>query len=109
MLWHSFYKNCKGINFGLIKVKFPFLDGDVRRRPSYVVSTHSFCQGIIPSRVIGLKSHNRFLSTKLLKQGYGYHKLRKVFSKLRFINNELTEIYKVSLNRISANPDFYRI
>ena len=55
-------------------VNFPFLDGDVPRRPSY---------GVYISQLIRFArvcSHvNKCLTAKLLKKGYRYHKLRKAF------------------------------
>ena len=63
-------------------VNFPFLDDDVPRRTSYGV--HIF--QLIPfarasSSVSDFNCRNRALTTKLLRQGYRYHKLRKTFSK----------------------------
>ena len=62
-------------------VSFPFLDGDVPRRPSYGVF---ICQLIrfarVCSHVDDFNTRNKCLTAKLLKQGYRYHKLRKAFS-----------------------------
>ena len=33
----------------------------------------------VPSHVLDFNNRNRFLTAKLLKQGYRYHKLRKAF------------------------------
>ena len=55
--------------------------------------------------------NNRFLSAKLLKQGYRYHKLRKAFSKFYRRHFELIE--KIScqseetLQQGISNPEFY--
>ena len=35
----------------------------------------------VSSHVLDFNNRNRFLTAKLLKQGYRYHKLRKAFSK----------------------------
>ena len=61
-------------------VKFPFLGGDITHRPSY---------GVYISQLIGFARASSYsgdfngrykcLTTKLLKQGYRYHKLRKAF------------------------------
>ena len=60
-------------------VKFPFLDGDVPRRPSYgvYISQSSIC-----SHVDDFNTLNKYLTAKLLKQGYRYHKLRKSLFKV---------------------------
>ena len=74
------YDKRDDFNFDI--VNFPFLDGDVPRRPSYGVyrsqlirfarsSTHALTSIIII----------KFLTAKLLKQGYRYHKLPKAFAK----------------------------
>ena len=57
------------------------------------------------------KSKNKFLTAKLLKQGYRYHKLRKAFSKFYRRHFELVEKYHVSLKKLMqqgiCNPEFY--
>ena len=61
-------------------VNFPFLDGDVPRRPSdgvYIAQLIRFAR--VCSHVDDFNTRNKCLTAKLLKQGY--HKLRKVFSK----------------------------
>ena len=73
-------------------INFPFLDGDVTRRPSY---------GVYISRLIRFaraSSHvtdinNRNKTAKRLKQGFWYHKLRKAFSKFYRRHFELIEKY----------------
>ena len=42
-------------------------------------------------------NRNRFLTAKLLKQGYRYHKLRKAFSKFYRRHFELVSKYNVGL------------
>ena len=62
-------------------VNFPFLDGDVPRSPSYGVYISqliSFAR--VCSYVDDCNNRNLFLTAKLLKQGYRYHKIRKAFS-----------------------------
>ena len=53
---------------------------------------------------------NRFLTAKLLKQGYLYHKLCKAFSKFYRRHFELIEKYHVSLKKHMQqgiyNPEF---
>ena len=63
------------------------------------------------SHVTDFNNRNKFLTAKLLKQGYRYHKLRKAFSKFYRRHFELIEQYHVSLkNRMQqgiCNPGFY--
>ena len=62
-------------------VNFPFLDGDVLRSPSYVVYISLLIRfARAASHVAEFNSRNKFLTQKLLKQGYQYHKLGKTFS-----------------------------
>ena len=63
-------------------VNFPFLDGDVPRFTSFGV----YISQLIPfarasSYVTDFNTRNIWLTQKLFKQGYRYHKLRKTFSK----------------------------
>ena len=63
-------------------VNFPFLDEDVPRSPSYGVyisQLNRFAR--VCSNVDDFNNRNLFLTAKLLKQGYRYHKIRKAFSK----------------------------
>ena len=69
-------------DFNFEIVNFPFLDGDVYRAPSYGV----YISQLIPfaricSNVDIFNNRNLFLTSKLFKQGYGYQKIRKAFSK----------------------------
>ena len=61
-------------------VNFPFLDGDVPRRPSYGVYISQLIRfARVCSQVEYFNARNKCLTARLLKQGYQYHKLRKVF------------------------------
>ena len=51
------------------------------------------------SHVTDFNHRNKFLTVKLLKQCYRYHKLRKAFSKFYRRHFELIEIYHVSLKK----------
>ena len=63
-------------------VNFPFLDGDVPRRPSYGVYISQLIRfARVCSHVDDFNTRNKCLTAKLLKQGYRYHKLRKAFFK----------------------------
>ena len=69
-------------NFDFEIVNFPFLDGDVPRRPSYGVYISQLIRfARVCSHVDDFNTRNKCLTAKLLKQGYRYHKLRKAFSK----------------------------
>ena len=58
-------------------VNFPFLDGDVPRRASYgVYILQLFRFARVCNHVTDFNARNKFLTAKLLQQGYRYHKLR---------------------------------
>ena len=54
---------------------------------------------------------NLFLTAKLLKQGYGYHKIRKAFSKFYHRHSELIVKYNIGLKTLQqqgiSEPIFY--
>ena len=77
-------------------VNFPFLDCDVPRRPSYNVYIF---QLIRFARASSHVNRNKFLTGKLLKQGYRYHKPRNTFSKCYGSHFDLIEKYNVSLKK----------
>ena len=59
-------------------VNFRFLDDDVPRRPSYGVYISQIIRfARIFSHVEDFNARNKCLTSKLLKQNYQYHKLRK--------------------------------
>ena len=61
-------------------VNFPFLDGDVPRSPSYGVHISQLIRfARVCSNVDDFNNRNLFLTAKLLKQGYQYHKFEKPF------------------------------
>ena len=69
--------NDKLDDFNFEIVNFPFLDGDAPRSPSYgVYFSQLNCFGRLCSNVDDFNNRNLFLTAKLLKQGYRYHKLR---------------------------------
>ena len=76
-------------------VNFPFLDGDVPRSPSYGEYISQLIRfSRVCSNVIDFNNRNLFL-TKLLKQGYRYHKIRKAFSKFYHRHSELVVKYNI--------------
>ena len=64
-------------DFNFEIVNFLFLDGDVP--PCKYFSAIRFAT--VCSNVDDFNNRNLFLTAKLLKQGYGSHKIRKAFSK----------------------------
>ena len=69
-------------DFSFETVNFPFLDGDVPHSPSYGVYISQLIRfARVCSNVDDFNNRNLFLTAGLLKQGYGYHKIRKAFSK----------------------------
>ena len=87
-------------------VNFPFLDGDVPRSTSYgvyIFQLVSFARA--SSYVADFNTRNKLLTLKLLKQGYQYHKLRKIFSKFYRRYYDLISNSKLDLN-LSCAKDF---
>ena len=77
-------------------VNFPFLDGDVPRRPSYGVYISQLLRfARVCSHVDDFNTRNKCLTAKLHKQGYRYHMLRKAFCKLFRRHYELISKFNV--------------
>ena len=73
------YDKWDDFNFEI--VNFPFLNGDVPRSPSYGVYISQLIHfSKACSNVDDFNNRNLFLTAKLFKQGYRYHKIRKAFS-----------------------------
>ena len=69
-------------DFGFPIVNFPWLSGDVPRLPSYGVYISQLVRfARCCTSVSDFNSKNLQLTSKLLTQGYKYHKLRKKFGK----------------------------
>ena len=94
------YDKRDDFNFDI--VNFPFLDGDVPQRPSYGVYLNLFALPEHLRMLLTSINFNKFLTAKLLKQGYRYHKIRKAFSKFYRRHFELIEKYYVSLKKTYA-------
>ena len=63
-------------DFNFEMVNFPFLDGYVPCSPSYGVYISQPTRfAIVCSNFDDFNNRNLFLTAKLLKQGYGYHKI----------------------------------
>ena len=88
-------------DFNFEIVNFPFLDGDVPRSPSYGVYISQLIRfARVCSNVDDFNNRNLFLTAKLLKQGYRYHKIRKAFSKFYYRHSELIVKYNIGLKTL---------
>ena len=99
-------------DFNFEIVNFPFLDGDVPRSPSYGVYMSQLIRfARVCSKVDDFNNKNLFLTAKLLKRGYRYHKIRKAFSKNYHRHSELIVKYitglKTLLQQGISEPIFY--
>ena len=94
-------------DFNFEIVNFPFFDGDVPRSPSYGV----YISQLIRFARVCFNNRNLFLTAKLLKQGYRYHKIRKAFSKFCYRHSELIVKYNTGLKTLLqlaiSEPIFY--
>ena len=93
-------------------VNFPFSDGDVPSRPSYgVYISQLITFARVCCHVEDFYACNKCLTAKLLKQGYRYHKLRKVVSKFYRRHYELISKFNDGLKSILhqglSEPEFY--
>ena len=82
-------------------VNFPFLDADVPRSPSYAVYISQLIRfARVCSNVDDFNNRILFLTAKLSKQGYRYHKIRKAFSKFYYRHSELIVQYNIGLKTL---------
>ena len=93
-------------------VNFPFLNGDVPRRTSYVVYISLLIRfARASSNLNEFNYRNKALTAKRLRQGYRYFKLRKAFSNFYCRHNALVEYYSVSLKTLLqqgiSEPELY--
>ena len=93
-------------------VNFLFLDGDVPRRASngeYISQLIRFARGC--NHEADFNARNKFLTAKLLQQGYRYYKLRKTFSQFYRRHYELISKFNIGLNTLLreglSEPEFY--
>ena len=102
----------KWYDFNFKIVNFQFLDGDVPRSPSYGVYISQLIRFAREcSNVDDFNNRKLFLTAKLLKQGYRYHKIRKAFSKFYHRHSELIVKYNIGLKTLLqqgiSEPIFY--
>ena len=93
-------------------VNFPFLDGDVPRRPSYGVYISQLIRfARVCSHVDDFNTRNKCLTANFLIQGYRYHKFRKAFSKFYHRHYELISKFNAGLKSLLhqglLGPEFY--
>ena len=85
-------------DFNFEIVNFSFLDVDVPRSPSYGVYISQLIRfARVCSNVDDFNNRNLLLTAKLLKQGCGYHKIRKAFSKFYHRHSGLIVIHNIRL------------
>ena len=99
-------------DFNFEIVNLPFLYVDVPRSPSYGVYISQLMRfARVCSHVDDFNYRNLFLTAKLLKQGYRYHKIRKSFSKFYHRPSELIVKYNIGLKTLLqqsiSEPIFY--
>ena len=99
-------------DFNFEIVNFPFFDRDVPRSPSYGVYISQLIRfARMCSNVDDFNNRNLFLISRLLKQGYRYHKFRKAFSKFYHRHSELIVKYNIGLKPLLqqgiSEPIFY--
>ena len=84
--------------FLVLNLFYSFLDGDVPRSPSYGVYISQLIRlARVCSNVDDFNNKNLFLTAKLLKQGYRYHKIRKTFPKFYHKHSKLIVKYNIGL------------
>ena len=98
--------------FGFEMVGFPFLGGGVPRSPSCGVCVSQLvCFAGVCSSVGGFGGGGLFLAAGLLRQGYGYHKIRRAFSKFYHRHSGLIVKYNIGLGALlqqgMSEPIFY--
>ena len=104
------YDKRNDFNFEI--VNFSFLDGDVPRSPSYSVNILQLIRfARVCSHVDDFNNTNKFLTSKLLKQGYRNHKLHKAFSRFYYRHSELVVKYNICIKSLMqqgiSEPVFY--
>ena len=100
-------------DFGFPIVNFPWLSGDVPRLPSYGIYISQLVRfARCCTSVFDFHSKNLQITSKLLTQGYKYHKLRKTFGKFfRSYSELLSKFGEISfqdyVSQGITHPVFY--
>ena len=108
--WYSFHKIYdKRDDFDFDIVNFLFLHGDGSGVPHMGDTYLNLLD--LPELLQIFNCRNKALTTKFLRQGYRYFKLRKAFSKFYCRHSALVEKYSVSLKTFMqqsiSQPEFY--
>ena len=99
IVFSKIYDKRDDFNFEIVNSSF--LDGDVPRSPSYCVHISQLIRfARVCSYIDDFNNINFFLTAKLLKQGYRYHKIRKAFSKFYHRHTELIVKYNIGLKSL---------
>ena len=116
VIWSDIHTSVydKRDDFGFPIVNFPWLSGDVPRLPSYSIYISQLVRfARCCTSVLDFHSKNLQITSKLLTQGYRYHKLRKTFGKFfRSYSELLSNFGDISfqeyLSKGISHPVFYR-
>ena len=101
--------NDKRDDFNFEIVNFPFIDGDVLLSPSYGAYISQLIRfARVWSYVDDFNNNKLFLTAKLLKQGYRYHKIRKAFSKFYHRHSVLIVKYNIGL-KLYCNKEYQNL
>ena len=91
-------------NFNFEIVNYPFLNKDVPCSPSYgvyILQLHIIRFAKVCSHVDEFINRNTFITSKLLKHCYRYHKLLKAFfSELYYLHSELIVKFNICLKTL---------
>ena len=99
-------------DFDFYIVNFPYLDSDVPRAPAYGIYMSQLVRyARACTKVDDFNERNLFLTNKLLRQGYLFHKLRRTFAKFYHRNKSLLHKFNSNLKTFLtdgvAHPEFY--
>ena len=95
------YDKRDDFNFDI--VNFPHLEGDVPLAPSYGVYISQLIRYARScTDVVDFNERNYNLTSRLLNQGYRFHKLRKTFSKFFHRNLELIQKYHTDMKSLTT-------
>ena len=109
-IFTKIYDKRDDFNFNI--VNFPHLDGDIPRIPSYGIYISQLIRfSRACSNLADFNERNLNLTSRLLQQGYLFHKLRKTFTKFYHRNKDIIHKYqahlKLLLNTGISHPEFY--
>ena len=99
-------------NFSFTIVIFPFSDRDFPLAPSYGVYISQLVRyALVCCDVFDINARNLCITGKLLNQGYRYHKLLKIFTKVFHRYKDLVLKFGCTCRKLTSNgiahPHFY--